>query len=826
MTVTTAQATPSLRVVSQPATGPLLDTPEWYDPSHITDEAQAWLKARWHADEQVVIFTPDGLAKGEKGVDEETGKRLNLAGLSDRLVSEILINLMADHDNKNKMGRRALTTVVNQIRTQQVTTITDLDRSPPLDRNYRDIVNRWLGRPWHSTADDEWEKGRAGATKVRLAVVSPHPDHRTSKMTFDLPSISQSWLRHMTADVLNYNITTGISIINNVTLVTGAGIVSTVLAQRRDKGNEPAKLTRQTMKDIATYVKAHPRWKPKTQVTYLKAISALINTAQTQGFAAPYHLPVQFSVNQREDMPDTDSKQFVEKGLSNACFTLVMGEVPLLADDDGVVVDWGFGSRTLDFAASIPSDPFQKRLFPNGIRIGGNHGRRPTETLSLPCNRVVYDDHGRACLIYDDFKNRVDSIPLPIDSSAAEHIMAWQKEVQAQYPNTHTDDLKLFPRDTKNPDGTEPITSVVFTSWWMIYIYGLEQAIIAGKLWHAAHTVKQSVTIEKVLALSCKDITATGVRIDGKVVKLDSDTRRMLTDYAHDMHARLNNNQLYKETTEGDRPLFPHPTTQRKTTEYYQRLVGSVPVDFYEALGDDAKPWWERAAEYKSHGLPATHFGEGRMNPNQVKFKKMRHTYLQQLVNCGTDIFIVSQLANHANVAITVQAYVSAPQEAMVEAAERLAKFRSDYLKQSHITDTVWLGSVGRNTSQATQGCLNGDVHDLGMRGCNKDGLCVDCNESFYDPSHLGKIRAEIGQIQSTLNAVTDPKPGQLDYLTYRLERWQSRYDEIMDALAQLSDEERFEVLSAAEIIRGFRDRQFNDSGIHFGTGLTTPTTT
>jgi hypothetical protein len=737
MTVTTAQATPSLRVVSQPATGPLLDTPEWYDPSHITSEAQAWLTARWHPDEQVVIFTPDELTARNKRTNEETAQRLNLAGLSDRLVSEILINLMADHDNKNMVNRSHLTSVVNQIRTQQISTITELDRANQTNRNYLIAANRWLGRPWHSTAADEWEKGRAGAAKVRLAVVSENPDHRTSKVTFDFPAISQSWLRHLTADVLNYNITTGLSINNNVNLVIAAGIVSTVLAQRRDKGNKPAKLTRQTMRDIATYVKAHPQWKPSSQKRYLKVISALISTAQTQGFAAPYRLPVQFNVNSREDMPNTASKQFEDKGLSNACFTLVMGDVPLLADDDGVKVDWGFGSRTLDFAASIPSDPFQKRLFPNGIRIGGNHGRRPTETLSLPCNRVKYDDHGRACLIYDDFKNRVDSIPLPIDSSAAEHIMKWQKEVQAQYPNTHTDDLKLFPRDRKNPDGTEPISITVFTDWWMIYIYGLEQAIIAGKLWHAAHKVKQSVTIEKVLALSCSDITTTGVRIDGKVVKLDRDTRRMLTDYAHDMHARLNNNRLYRETAEGDRPLFPHPKTQRKTDDKFLRLVGSVPLDFYEALGDE---WWKRAADYKSHGLPATHFGEGRMNPNQVKFGKMRHTYLQQLVNCGTDIFIVSQLANHANVAITVQAYVAAPQDAMVEAAERLAKFRSDYLKQPHITDTVWLGAVGRNTSQATQGCLNGDVHDLGMRGCNKDGLCVDCNDSFYDPSHLGKI--------------------------------------------------------------------------------------
>lgn len=88
-------------------------------------------------------------------------------------------------------------------------------------------------------------------------------------------------------------------------------------------------------------------------------------------------------------------------------------------------------------------------------------GRRPTEICKIAWACLHQDSDGKYALVYTDFKNNRADRRLPITDATAKLITAQQERVRSRFPDTPTADLALFPRATRNRDGTRPITDVL-----------------------------------------------------------------------------------------------------------------------------------------------------------------------------------------------------------------------------------------------------------------------------------------------------------------------------------------------------------------------------
>lgn len=792
------RVSPSLHAAEQLG---LTAAPTWVDDLGITDCEQQWLADRWDPEAQVLTFQPaiDFTVSRHRRIP--TVEIVELGGLPDRLVAEVVVHLLLDQRHKKRHQPSCIRALTNIMRDAEAATIHDINPAA-ITYNTR-ALRRWQRRPWCVDAAAEWDRGRAGVADVRVAVVDPN--NRTSGLTLPFTGIQQQWLRDLAADVTAANLPS-VSTHMVRQSVDCLARLSKVLATRQDGGNHADRLGRGDMQTFAAAIGNDTTLMRASRHSILEKCSAVLGTARRLGFAEQVGLPYTFALASR-DYPPKAPRQFSEKGFNNALFALLIGATPSLANEA-----WGFGAATLNLARSIPGSPVDGDMFVAAIQAGANFGRRTTEVLSLPHDRVQQDHLGRWCLRYDDFKSRRDGVLLPIDSHSADLLSQWQSEVQQRFPDTPTQDLVLFSAPTSR-DGTTPVQHKQVGAWFKAYVIGLEQAIVMGQL-HAALTgVNPDVTLEQVAALACSDITATGIRINDRVIGLPDRDKRMVTDYLADARARMDRWKIWEVDRE-DRPVFPHPhsfTGRPRPNGGW----GSTPVDFFNPLSGD---WRQRACDYPSPGLPATHFGTGRLNPDAMGFNTFRHTYLQTLVNLGTDIFLVAELAGHSSPAVTMNAYVAAPQDLLVEAAERLVQFRSR-LGQRPV-GSVTLGMPGVGAKDAITDCTNPDVHRLGMRGCRHAGVCAICDDSIWDPSHLLRITARIAELDNTLMTaaqVGEQLPGQVEYFTSERDAWRGLRDRIQDALDALTRNERHEVIAAAEVVMGFRDRRFNSAGVTFG---------
>lgn len=88
-------------------------------------------------------------------------------------------------------------------------------------------------------------------------------------------------------------------------------------------------------------------------------------------------------------------------------------------------------------------------------------GRRPTEICKIAWDCLHQDADGKYVLIYTDFKNNRADRRLPVTDATAKLITAQQEHVRSRFPDTPAADLVLFPRATRNRDGTRPITDIL-----------------------------------------------------------------------------------------------------------------------------------------------------------------------------------------------------------------------------------------------------------------------------------------------------------------------------------------------------------------------------
>lgn len=218
--------------------------------------------------------------------------------------------------------------------------------------------------------------------------------------------------------------------------------------------------------------------------------------------------------------------------------------------------------------------------------------------------------------------------------------------------------------------------------------------------------------------------------------------------------------------------------------------------------------------------IPGVDLGERRISADLLQMRLFRHTYLQHLVNLGVDIFIVQELADHANVQTTIDSYVRVNAERLREAVDLLAKHRIGWFGHKGYAHRMPVPSRPTR-DMGTNDCDNPAVLDLGNAGCEFDRMCFDCAHYVADPSNMPDMKSEIHTINMPLARLragpeSDLRPHHEAVLVARRDGWRSKLNELETHLDMLPAHERGKVLAASQIVREFRDRVRN-GGINFG---------
>ena len=615
----------------------------------------------------------------------------------------------------------------------------------------------------HADLESEWDRD-----EVRLSVVRPG----SGGTSLPMGAISQPWLRTLTVDTLRSDVLR----IDKHTLfdrVRAMGLLSQSLSTRADGGASAEALRAVDMERFVRFLRAAGEHDRLIYGRLLK-VRQVLNRAHKLGIAGA--LSPAFNVHE-EHIPRVMLQQKVagERAFPDATFKLLMGHDELL------------GGRVFDLLRSIPDRRgFRAELvgevLEQTVRGAANFGRRPSELLAITADRIRRSDGGGGVLRYDNLKSARSAVWLPIDAREVERLLTYKSALRQQFPDVPQSALLLYPRARHHDDGTVPQFRASVSRHFRIWCTYLEAAIIVAKL-----AAELQVGVPEILSLRRSDVTGAGIRIGDQIHPVTPAGQAALTDLAYEVTERYG--------PEG--ALFVDDPSPRGA-------AASLAPKRLDALGEG---WLAVAAGYPTWGLPGEHLGQERISQFQVEFRRFRHTYLQHLVDAGTDIFLVQELADHEQVATTINSYVRNRLEQLTEAVEQLSGYRlnrfgkaaGDELRIASLTDVV------SNT------CTNPRVHGFNKEGCDYGRQCPACPHFAADPSHQPDIRAEIMTLRKSIQRFEDQ--GQADRARIAredLDAWQLVDHRIQALLDSLSDDERSKVDNAARVIRACRSHTRN----------------
>lgn len=770
MTTLARQAPPTI-VHSQKPSSRLLDllgpnhgdmaVPAWA--GLLNDQHIEWIVQRWDSATRVFNWQPtDRLASGT------VSREVSLASIADLVVLEILTSLAIDDKNGNKAKRTEARKIVKVSSKTRAASIHEL----PLDSlgvSATTRVREWTTRLDVFTAHPaaEWDRDQ-----IRLAVVKLGTDEAR---VLDVSRISQRWLRTLLVDVLRSRVLQ----VAPQTLgahVVAAARLSAFLGTRRDKGRNPGVLTHQAMSGFSEWLAADPEVTRRTQTNVLKDVRVVLTEARALGFTERIGLSPRFTVRP-EHLPKMTVKVRQDRSFPDATFMFLTGQDHIL------------GPRVFELARSVCGEQFTGDVFVQALHTSANYGRRPQEVCELIVDRIRIDDPRCASMFYDNMKVGRDHVWLPMGTYSAAQMATWIPRLRATYPTTPAATLRLLPRATKNPHGTQPLSRTVLTKLFRRWVHLLEQAIVLGHLHEAT-----GAPLTDLCQVRVGDLDSTSMLIGGRAYELATNVRQMIADYCHNLTTRWHPDKVAYAPIAADLPLFPWSYTGTGKSQ----LVPVAPSRF-DGLGPD---WLTQTARYRSPGIPGTRLGDERINPDHLQLSQFRHTYLQHLINNGESIFTVAELADHANVQTTIDNYVRETQEKLRDAVEGVEQARLDrYGKRRFVERSEGLLTVEDITGTLGQG----EKED-----CSRDHTCYECSNWAGDPSNIPEMKANIARWVRTINVHMSlpehqQKPGQLAYHQEQLDGWRGLLRNIEDHLNLLPPNEKAKVLLAAKIVHEFR---------------------
>ncbi len=383
----------------------------------------------------------------------DRGGRLVLAGLDDKVITEVLYGIQVSVAEGRRVMIQVLRPAVALLRQSGARSVADVDtavRRDPVGWFLRFTADRVaLARacPQTEHANDIWDLRVWGAAG-RLSFVGGGVCHRSGGD----PSrpITQPWLKQAAkawaAEAL-VRMTTG-----PVRAVIGAvGLWSEHLGRRADGGVDPSGLGH---RDVDAFLarlghlhqagKLSASARDRTIHLVAKFLRDCREMGLTQLGRELAALPDDVVIRAAERPSATRRDDEVGKALPETVLAQLL-------DPDSLTLLESLAGQTVRAA----------------VELGVGVGRRTAELCSLAFDCLDYDEDAdvtgerrRSPVLVHDMP-KVDKVGcrLPIHDREAVIITAQQTRVAAEFPATPTRLLALFPRPLKNPDGTRPLAT-------------------------------------------------------------------------------------------------------------------------------------------------------------------------------------------------------------------------------------------------------------------------------------------------------------------------------------------------------------------------------
>jgi hypothetical protein len=378
--------------------------------------------------------------------------RVVMTGLPDRVVTEVLFGIQACIADGRKMRPPALRAAVKHVRDAGVASLVELDPSALADPPRRFLTLtaarlRLLGMDADTEYDNDVWDLRVWGHCGRLSFVGGDAVH-TGRGAPARP-ITQPWLKEATkawaADAL---VTKHPATPRR--MVGAVGLLSDHLRRRGDRGDDPGGIGRKDLESFLARLgrlQAGGQMSADRRIRVVRSIAELLRDCRAMGLCASGRamdgLAEEFAVR-RSDVPVAHDHDPDEVGL--ALPEMVMAQ---LLDDKSLALLEDMAGPAVRAAVELQA----------GV------GRRTGELCSLAFDCLDFDEHvdedgqrrRSAVLVHDMPKVAKLGCRLPIHQREAAVIAAQQSRVAAAFPHTSPEHLVLFPRPTKNPDGTHSI---------------------------------------------------------------------------------------------------------------------------------------------------------------------------------------------------------------------------------------------------------------------------------------------------------------------------------------------------------------------------------
>jgi integrase len=281
----------------------------------------------------------------------------------------------------------------------------------------------------------------------------------------DFAQISQGWLREL-AKQWSRERAPIVHAASTQRAVVSIGELSRSLGRRDDHGEHPGLLGRA---DIALLLarlgRAHASGRISTyrRSVLIGDVAYFLRGARDLGLGAPqrpmFGLPAEFSLT-REDVRRTARRP------SRAAARALPEEVI---------------AQLLDEPALALLERMHGQTTRRAIELLADTGRRPNEICILTLDCLDFDteldetgaEHKLGVLVHDMPKVARSGCRLPIDQATVDLIRSQQRAARARYPDTPTSELRLFPRQQRNPHGTIPMTPMHLSRTMRLWVNAL-----------------------------------------------------------------------------------------------------------------------------------------------------------------------------------------------------------------------------------------------------------------------------------------------------------------------------------------------------------------
>jgi integrase len=392
--------------------------------SYCNAHQQRWWKAR-QADPGI----DEGRWRAQESASTRPGQT-SLRGLHPLVVAQLLLGISERTRTGRKHFDEHLRYAVNEIRRQQIASISEVDTNlftakpqASLVRSIADHLRRFFVDAETEKDKDVWDLTAFG-------------DSGRAWFT----SISQRWLREAAKRwaVDDLPRRRGAKIGHELrSRIRCLSRLSASLRLRADRGEAPAALGRTDMDNFCNrlaFQQAQGQLSADARRRTCLEVRTVLNRVRAMGLTRPGQVAAGLGedfVLTQHDVPRPVERE-PSRDLPAEIVAALCGRLPEL--------EALFGAQTRA-----------------AVELLIDTGRRPGEICQLGFDCLVRDGDGKPVLVYDNDKSARKARRLPIGEATADVIVAQQQRVRAWHPNTPIAELKLLPARRHNPHGRDAI---------------------------------------------------------------------------------------------------------------------------------------------------------------------------------------------------------------------------------------------------------------------------------------------------------------------------------------------------------------------------------